>query len=293
VRTAAEARSIQVQTVFDPAARFLRGDASRLQQVVWNLLSNAIRFTPERGRVQVSLKRVDTHVELEVSDTGRGIAPEFLPHVFDPFRQADSSITRQHGGLGLGLAIVRQLVELHGGTVRVASPGENQGATFTVELPLSATQGEEDPAGLIAPEEEVGSTGLLPSLSGLRVLLVEDDDDARQLLGALLENHGVETILASSGTEALALLRSERPDLVVSDIGMPGMDGFEFIRQVRRLPAREGGAIPAIALTAFARSEDRTRALLDGYQLHLAKPIAATELMAALASLRSGVGKRK
>jgi signal transduction histidine kinase/ActR/RegA family two-component response regulator len=296
VRPAAEARSIRIQTVLDPNARWVRGDAARLQQVIWNLLSNAIRFTGKGGRVQVALERVNSHVELSVSDTGAGIAPEFLPHVFDRFRQADSKITRQHGGLGLGLAIVRQLVELHGGSVRASSPGEGQGATFTVELPLMLVHHEENPA---QPREhptlDRGAAPIegLPSLAGARVLVVEDDADARALMARVVEPHGATVVAAESGAEALRLVELLRPDVLISDIGMPGMDGYELIRRVRELGAARGGATPAIALTAFARSEDRTRALLSGYQLHLAKPVAPAELVVAIASLRTGASAER
>jgi signal transduction histidine kinase/ActR/RegA family two-component response regulator len=291
VAPAAEARSIRIQSVLDPAARWVRGDAARIQQVVWNLLSNAIRFTPKGGRVQVGLARVNSHVEIVVSDTGQGISADFLPHVFDRFRQADSSTMRQHGGLGLGLAIVRQLVQLHGGTVRADSPGEGLGATFTVNLPLMLVHAEDDPA---EPREHprVGPVAApvpeLPSLSRLRVLVVDDDADARELLATILESHGAVVLPAADARQALEKLRVERPDVLMSDIGMPGIDGYELIRRVRALPPEQGGATPALALTAFARSEDRTRALLAGYQLHLSKPVQSAEVIVALARLSSG-----
>ena len=291
VRPSADARGLRLQAVIDPNAGTVRGDAARLQQVVWNLLSNAIRFTPKGGRVQVGLARVNSHTEIVVSDTGQGIAPDFLPHVFERFRQADSSITRQHGGLGLGLAIVRQLVELHGGSVRAESPGEGKGATFTVILPLMIVHAEDDP---LLPREHprVGRAtpvpdAELPSLDSVHILVVDDEEDARELLARILEPQGARVSQAGSAAEALAALPAVRPDVLISDIGMPGVDGYELIRRVRALAPASGGATPAIAVTAFARAEDRTRSLLSGYQLHLAKPFAPSELIVAVASLHT------
>jgi CheY-like chemotaxis protein len=272
--------------VLDPNVGPVRGDPDRLQQVLWNLLSNAIKFTDKGGRVQVGLERVNSHVEIVVSDTGQGIPPEFLPHVFDRFRQLDSSMTRRVGGLGLGLSIVRQLVELHGGSVRAQSSGMDQGATFTVTLPLMVVHVGE---GIAREHPRVsrggGSEDDLPSLAALRVLVVDDDRDARELLSRILEQAGAAVELAESAAEALAKLPRSRTDVLISDIGMPDADGYELIRRVRSLPSGDGAATPAIALTAFARSEDRTRALRAGYQLHIAKPVEPTELITAVASL--------
>ncbi|HVS66779.1 MAG TPA: ATP-binding protein [Thermoanaerobaculia bacterium] len=297
VRPAADARGIQLQPVLDPAAGAVWGDPDRLQQVVWNLLSNAIKFTEKNGRVQVALRRVDSHLEIVVSDTGIGIPEEFLPHVFDRFRQLDSSMSRRHGGLGLGLSIVRQLVELHGGSVRAESAGEGKGSTFTVSLPLMVAQArpqEEAPtirddsgSGLASSSEQD-----LPSLDRLSVLVVDDVRDARDLLSLILEQAGAAVTLAESADEAIEKLPEVRPDVLVSDIGMPGADGYELIRRVRGLPADAGARTPAIALTAFARTEDRTRALRAGYQLHIAKPVEPAELVTAVASLANSASSR-
>lgn len=287
VRPAAEARQIRLRTVLDPQAGLVRGDPNRLQQVVWNLLSNAIKFTGRGGRVEVRLEQKESRVEITVSDSGQGIPPEFLPHVFDRFRQADSSTTRRHGGLGLGLSIVRHLVELHGGQVRAESPGENLGSTFTVTLPALEPQPGEPPAPEEAPAavSERGQGNGLPSLAGVRVLVVDDEADARDLLTRILEHCGAKVSLASSAAEALQVLRSTRPDVLVSDIGMPDADGYELIRSVRRLDRDGLAALPAIALTAFARAEDRKRSLDAGYQVHIPKPVAPAALISAVANL--------
>ncbi len=285
IRPAAEAKEVRVQCVLDPITDTVHGDPTRLQQVVWNLLSNAVKFTPRGGRVQVVLARVNSHVELSVSDTGKGIKPEFLPYVFERFRQADSSAAREHGGLGLGLAIVKQLTELHGGTVRVSSAGEGQGATFVVHLPLAVMQpargGTPDPR--VHPQAEPLRPVLhdSPSLKGLRVLVVDDEFDARDLVRRVLEECDAEVILAASVDEGLAAVSSERPSVILSDIGMPERDGYEFMRTLRQ----SGVRVPAAALTAFARSEDRTRALHAGYQSHIAKPVEPAELLATVAAL--------
>jgi PAS domain S-box-containing protein len=289
VRHSADAKSIQFKVVLDPMAGHVRGDPSRLQQCFWNLLSNAIKFTAKGGRVQVSLERVNSHLEVCVVDSGQGIKPEFLPHVFERFRQADGSTTRRHGGLGLGLAIVKQLVELHGGTVRASSAGEGQGATFCIELPAMVIQATDDSqaarkhprAGALADCTSYDH----PSLEGISVLTVDDEPDARDLLRRILEECGAKVFSAASAEEGLQILKRERPQMIISDIGMPDEDGYAFIRQVRSLKPEEGGRTPAAALTAFARSEDRTRALRAGYQSHLAKPVEATELTAVVASL--------
>jgi PAS domain S-box-containing protein len=277
IRPAAETKGIRLHTAAARGIGPVLGDPIRLQQVVWNLLSNAVKFTPRGGEVNVHLRRVDSQVEIGVSDTGMGIDPRFLPHVFERFTQADSSTTRAHGGLGLGLSIVKHLVELHGGTVRAKSDGEGQGATFLVHLPLSAV--EEDRrqppwARLPAPAELAAV-----DLADVRVLVVDDDPETRELIRRILERSKAEVITAASGAEALEILGSRKLDVLVSDIGMPQMDGYQFIRKVR-----ESVAIPAVALTAYARSSDRTRAMLAGYQMHIAKPIEPQELLATVAS---------
>jgi signal transduction histidine kinase/ActR/RegA family two-component response regulator len=287
VRPAADAKSIRVQTVLDPRVSPVRGDPNRLQQIVWNLLSNAIKFTPRGGRVQVALARVNSHVEIMVSDTGQGITADFLPHVFERFRQSDSSSTRHHSGLGIGLAIVKQLVELHGGSVRVASPGEGQGATFTVELPLMPVYADELPSERVHPRHALGAAPMPAPVSfqDLKILVVDDEPDTLDLVCHLLEEHGAETAAAASAAEALQKFKEFRPDVLISDIGMPEQDGYELIHNIRAAEAGTGGKTPAVALTAFARSEDRTRAMLAGYQMHLAKPVEAAELIATVASV--------
>jgi signal transduction histidine kinase/CheY-like chemotaxis protein len=290
VRPSAEAKSITVRRTIDPTTGLVFGDPNRLQQVVWNLLTNAVKFTPRGGKIDVIVQRVDSHVEIDVHDSGMGISPEFLPHMFERFRQADSSTTRKYGGLGLGLSIVKQLVELHGGSVVAESPGEGQGATFTVRLPLravrdAASSGEHPTTGRSA-------FGNAPEvlLTGLKVLVVDDEPDARDLVKAVLADAGAEVFLAASAVEGFALVTWHRPDVIVSDIGMPGGDGYQFIRDVRNLGSASGGKTPAIALTAFARSEDRTRAMLAGYQVHVSKPIEARELVATIRSLAANSG---
>ena len=288
IRPAAEARNIRLQVALDALAPALKGDPNRLQQIVWNLLTNAIKFTPKGGRVQVVLARVNSHLELTVSDDGRGISPEFLPRVFDRFRQQDGSTTRHVGGLGLGLAIVKELAELHGGSVHASSPGEGHGASFTVILPLPAVQSvDEDHLAAVHPRaaEPAGESAFGAALDGLRVMVIDDDADGAELLRRLLQSRGADVTVAGSAQNALRAIEASPPDILISDIGMPDMDGYELIRELRRLPAAAGGRIPAIALTAFARSGDRTRALLAGFQLHLSKPIEAPELLAAIASL--------
>ncbi|MEH2002407.1 MAG: ATP-binding protein [Nostoc sp.] len=286
VRPAAQAKEIRIKCKFDPEVGVVVGDGNRLQQVVWNLLSNAIKFTPKRGRVDVQLKRIQSHVQIRVSDTGAGIAAEYLSHVFERFCQADSSSTRSHGGLGLGLAIVRHLVELHGGTISAQSPGIGLGATFIVNLPMKAVDVEANTA------EEVSSVvdaqeanNYLPNLDGLRVLIVDDEADARHLLTTILTTYGIQVIAAASACEALLALQQFRPHILVSDISMPQEDGYTLIKKVRALPTEEGGRIPAVALTAYARAEDRTQALLAGFQLHVPKPVNPGELAAVIANL--------
>jgi CheY-like chemotaxis protein len=234
--------------------------------------------------VEVLLERINSHIEITVTDTGEGIKPEFLPHVFDRFRQADSSTTREHPGLGLGLSIVRQLVELHGGRVAAKSAGKGQGATFSVMLPLAVArlgdEPREHPTRSLGPPLDIRPI----SLGGITVLVVDDEPDTRNLIRRLLDERGARVITAGAASEGLELIRLHRPDLILSDIGMPHVDGYSFLRQVRSLPPDQGGKIPAVALTAFARSEDRTRAMMAGYQLHIAKPIEPPELIAMVAS---------
>ena len=287
VRPAAEAKGVRVQKVIDTGLISIPGDPVRLQQVVWNLLSNAIKFTPRGGRVQIRSERVNSHLEIVVSDTGQGIAPDFLPHVFDRFRQADQKTSRQHGGMGLGLAIVRHLVELHGGTVSATSDGEGQGATFTVRLPISPIY-QVDPSGA---RVHPAARDLLPAhetterLDGLRILIVDDEPDTRDLLRQGLEYCGANVRVAGSAAEAVDAIVAEIPDILISDIGMPGIDGYDLIRQIRGLPAEAGGKVAAVALTAYTRVEDRLQALRAGYDMHVPKPVELAELVAVAVSV--------
>lgn len=282
VMPAAGAKRITVEQRVEGGV-VVMGDASRLQQVVWNLLTNAVKFTPEGGRVELRTERVNGKVEVTVSDDGQGVAPEFLAHMFERFRQADASTTRRHGGLGIGLALVKQLVELHGGTVRAASAGEGRGATFTVSLPVAAVAAKSGDAGAAAAS--AGGLCAEKMLEGVKVLLIDDDADGRFLGRRILEECGARVVTAGSAVEGLELLKRERPDVLVSDIGMPEADGYALIHWVRRLTAAEGGRTPAVALTAFARSEDRRRALLAGYQSHVPKPVEPAELVTVVAGL--------
>ncbi len=285
---AARAKEVRITKVLDPLAGPVSGDPARLQQIVWNLLTNAVKFTPKGGRVQVLLERVNSHVEISVIDTGIGIRPEFLPHIFERFSQADSSTTRRHGGLGLGLAIVKQLAELHGGTVRAKSPGEGQGSTFVVSLPITVVH-EARPEKARPKEEQLGGYDCSDKpLEGIRVLVVDDEPDARQLVRRVLTECGADVTVADSAAEAVGLIEALRPDILVSDVGMPDQDGYDLIRQVRRRIAAK--TLPAVALTAFARSEDRRRALLAGFQTHVAKPVDPAELVAVVASLVERTG---
>jgi len=287
VRPAADAKGIRIETALDPGAGPISGDPNRLQQIVWNLASNAVKFTGKGGHVQIQLHSVNSYVDIVVSDTGQGISSEFLPYVFDRFRQADATSTRSHGGLGLGLAIVRHLVEMHGGTVFANSPGEGMGATFTVKLPL-----------IVAPVErrnlERGypATGAsislepTPMLEGVSVMVVDDEPDTREMLRIMIGQLGAEVRACASSEEAMRLLSEWKPDVIVSDIEMPGEDGYELIRKVRRSEANRGdGKVPAVALTAYGRVEDRMRALSAGYQMHIAKPAEPAELAMVIASL--------
>jgi CheY-like chemotaxis protein/nitrogen-specific signal transduction histidine kinase len=296
IRPAAEAKSIQLRARIESRGGLVSGDPNRLQQIVWNLLSNAVKFTPRHGRVEVSLGRVDSHFQITVSDSGVGISPEFLPFVFDRFSQANATSERKYGGLGLGLAIVRHLAELHGGTAQADSPGEGQGATFTVTLPVKALREEMIGLERAAPSAEPSAeyadsfTDAI-MLDGLRVMIVDDEAETRDLLTALLTRRGAEVKACASAAEALEGIGRWRPSVLVSDIGMPDEDGYALIGKLRALGPERGGRIPAVALTAYARSEDRTRALASGFQAHVPKPIEAGELVVVIASLAGRLGK--
>jgi len=280
VRLAAEAKTIQIKTVFESNVGQVLGDPNRLQQVVWNLLSNAVKFTPTGGRVEIQLSCLDNYAQIQVSDTGKGIAPEFLPFVFDYFRQADSTTTRVFGGLGLGLAIVRHLVELHGGTVQAASPGVGQGATFTVKLPLlkeSRRAQEQESRGEFNQDA--------PNLKGIKVLVVDDEVDTRELLVFILEEYGASVHAVTSAVEALETFALSQPDILLSDIGMPEMDGYMLIRAIRSLSLEQGGNVPAIALTAYAGETDHRQVLMAGFQKHITKPVDPPELATVIAQL--------
>jgi PAS domain S-box-containing protein len=290
VRPTADAKGIRLKAILGSSQDIVSADSARMQQVVWNLLTNAIKFTPKGGQVQALLQRVNSHLELSVSDTGIGIPASYLPHVFDRFSQRDSSTTRTFGGLGLGLAICKQLVELHGGSIRAASQGENQGATFFVQLPLSIMQLQDQSSARIHPTTEVepGEILSLPRLEGVHVIVVDDEADARDLLRTVLEAQGARVTSFASAEDALAGLKTIRPTVLICDVGMPKMDGYQLIRKFR---AEEswGERIPALALTAFARAEDRKRSLVAGYQAHLVKPFDVGELVLIVADL---VGSR-
>jgi PAS domain S-box-containing protein len=286
VRPAADSREIHIKTALEPLMSPVSGDPDRIQQIIWNLLTNAIKFTPKGGCIDVRLERVHSHIEITVSDTGQGISPDFLVHVFERFRQSDSSSTRTHGGLGLGLSIVRQLVELHGGTVTAQSAGESLGTIFKVILPLLSINQELSDVDMTSTL--IGSKTLTlwqPSLNDLRVLIVEDEPDARELVAAVLTARGAEVVSVGSAGEALEEMDRQRFDVLVSDIGMPSMDGYELIEKVRQLPTERGGKIPAAALTAYAGVEDRMRVLSSGYQMHIPKPVEPAELTTVVANL--------
>ena len=286
LRATAEAKGVRLQAVVDPFAGPISGDPSRLQQIFWNLLNNAIKFTPKGGKVRVVLERVNSHVEVSVIDTGEGIAPEFLPYIFDRFQQGDASTTRRHGGLGLGLAIVKQLVGLHGGDVSAKSGGIGQGAAFIVQLPLIAVYSEPDeerrhPRGALRENQPLPEV----SLDNVHVLVVDDEIDARELVKRLLEMAGATVSMAGSASEAMERILAGRPDVLVCDIGMPGEDGYSLIRRLRGLEEKQESALPAVAVTAYARSEDRTKAFRSGFQNYLAKPVEPAELLAVVSSL--------
>jgi PAS domain S-box-containing protein len=293
VRPAADAKEIRLETILDPRAGPVSGDPNRLQQVVWNLASNAVKFTPRGGRVQVRLERANSQLEIIVSDTGQGISAEILPYIFDRFRQGDSTSTRMHGGLGLGLAIVRHLVELHGGTVHASSPGTGEGATFTVKLPLLVWHGNYNEGERVHPTaSNSGPLAEAPLLDGLKVLVVDDEPDTREMLKVMIERFGAQMRATASSDEALDVLEQWKPDVLVSDIEMPGGDGYGLIQKIRALTPERGGTIPAVALTAYARAEDRMRSLSAGYQMHVAKPAEPVELAIVIASLAGRSGKR-
>ncbi|MFZ0009887.1 MAG: ATP-binding protein, partial [Steroidobacteraceae bacterium] len=282
----AEAKGVRLKAILGASHDIVSADSARLQQVVWNLLTNAIKFTPKGGQVQVLLQRVNSHLELSVSDTGIGIPPGYLAHVFDRFSQRDSSTTRDFGGLGLGLAICKQLVELHSGSIRAASQGEGTGATFFVQLPVSIVQLEDERAPRVHPTAEIqpGERLSLPRLEGVHVLSVDDEPDARELLRTVLEDQGAKVTSFGTAEEALVALKTARPTVLVCDVGMPKVDGYQLIRTLRAEESR-GDRIPALALTAFARAEDRKRSLVAGYQAHLAKPFDVGELILVIADL--------
>ncbi|MEO6223348.1 MAG: ATP-binding protein, partial [Vicinamibacterales bacterium] len=287
VRHLADAKAIALHVELDSRVGSVWGDPNRLQQCFWNLLSNAIKFTPRSGTVQVTLAPRDGNAELMVADNGQGIGSAFLPHIFERFRQADASSTRYHGGLGVGLSIVKSLVELHGGSVRAMSEGLGKGATFYVEVPVmersnqAAEVQREEPAMARVQQPAVDP----PSLHGLAVLVIDDEPDALNLLQRVLEECGARVFAARSARAGLEILKREKPDILISDIGMPDEDGYTLIRKVRALKPKNGGRTPAAAVSAFARPEDRTRALREGFQMHVAKPVDPTELTAVVASL--------
>jgi len=286
VRPAAEARGIRIEAILDANETPVSGDPERLQQILWNLVSNAVKFTERGGRVQVRLERARSHLEIIVSDTGVGIPPEFLPYVFERFRQADSGATRQHGGLGLGLAITKHLVEMHGGTIDVTSGGHHAGATFTVTLPMMIVHARPSEVPRTQPRaHRSGAEVSVAALLGISVLAVDDDVDALMMVREILEAAGARVVTADSARAALALIDVSTPDVLLADVGMPQMSGFDLIAAIRRSPNPKTREVPAAALTAYARSEDRAQALRSGFQLHLAKPIDPGELMAAIASL--------
>ena len=289
VQLAAESKGIELEVILDPSARHILGDSNRLQQIVWNLLSNAIKFTPSGGRVDIRLERVQSKVQIKVSDTGQGIGAEFLPFVFDRFRQADPSSTRNHGGLGLGLAIVRHLVELHGGTVRAHSDGAECGSTFTIQLPIAVERKDPKKAGWPTdtyPQTENSIRFLpVPSLKDVQVLMVDDDQDTLQILKVMLEEQQAQVQTATSAAEALEILEWYKPSVLVFDLTMPDEDGYSLIRRIRSLDGKGGSRVPAVALTTHVRIDDRARALSAGFNMFVPKPVEAQELITAIANL--------
>jgi PAS domain S-box-containing protein len=285
VRPAAEAKQIGLQALLDPAASPMAGDPDRLRQVFWNLLSNAVKFTPKGGRIQIISQRINSHIEVDVCDNGIGIEPDLLPHVFDRFRQGDSGSNRRSSGLGLGLAIVRNLVELHGGTVDVESKGRGKGAKFIVRPIVIAVTARDEGERVHPAIDEITLNETGPSLLNLRVLVVDDEAGAREITSTILLRAQAEVRVAESASAALQIMDEWQPDILVADIGMPDVDGYQFIRQVRARSPQKGGAVPAAALTAYARTQDRLRVLSEGYQMHIPKPIQPAELVTVVASL--------
>jgi PAS domain S-box-containing protein len=291
VRPALEAKEIKIETIIDASLRMISGDADRLQQVIWNLLSNAAKFTPNGGRVEISVSQTTAHVQIQVKDSGPGIDSNFLPHVFERFRQADGSTTRTHGGLGLGLAIVRHLVELHGGTITVENRGNSHGAIFTIQLPL--------PSGELRPETLARASSAfreapseVPSLEGLRILVVDDETDALDLIGVELAQHGAKVKGVENAADALTALEQSEFDLLISDIGMPNTDGYDLIRQIRQQAEGKNRNIPAVALTAYARVQDRMQAVMAGFSTHISKPVEVNELVTVVAGLAGRLGAK-
>jgi len=281
----AESKGVRIESTIEPEFPAISGDADRLQQIIWNLLSNAIKFTPAGGTVHVRLRRVVSEAEISITDSGIGIDPQFLPHVFDRFRQANSATTRAHGGLGLGLSIVRELVELHEGSAQVHSEGHGKGATFIIRLPIAGPKSTSEKTHSAGISDKLAGLGSQTSLDGLKILVVDDEQDTRDFVRAVLEKCGSEVTTASSAAEALGAFEAQHPDFLISDVGMPGEDGYWLIGRVRALRADQGGQIPALALTAYARTADRLRVLRSGFQIHLPKPVEPTELIVAVASL--------
>ncbi|WP_425619035.1 ATP-binding protein [Anatilimnocola sp. NA78] len=285
VKPAAIAKGINVHAVVGTIPSLITGDPNRLQQVFWNLLSNAVKFTPKGGTVSVEMERHKSSLRVSVRDTGDGITPEFLPQVFDRFRQANASTTRRHGGLGLGLAIVKQLIELHGGSILVESDGNGEGTTFIVQIPVRAVRSTAPTETRIRTDVVTANSNHTVSLKGLRIVVVDDEPDARSLLTRLLEERGATVLMGESAEQAFELVKSSRPDVLLSDIGMPDEDGYSLIRRIRALGPSLGGNIPAVAITAYVRPDDRVAAMHAGFQHHLAKPIQAAELFVIISSL--------
>ena len=285
VRPAAEAKGIRLQTILDPRAGPINGDPDRLQQVVWNLLSNSVKFTPKDGRVQVQLRRVDSNVEIAVSDTGEGIPPDALPCIFDRFTQASTGITRLHGGLGIGLSLVKHLAESHGGSVTVHSEGQGKGTTFVVRLPLAISRAPEATARAYAAARGAAPPYRGPSLGGVRVVIVDDDRDAIEMMAVILAGAQADVRTCLSAADAFALVRDWNPDVLIADIEMPGEDGYGLIRRIRALDAAHGGRVAAVAVTAYGRSEDRMRTISAGFNMHLPKPVDPAELVTVVRSL--------